>query len=433
METSDDEFGSSSVNPTESNFCGVCGMTFSTRQLRIKHENAHKRTIGWKCSCCGCLAFQSSDRNKHEKRLHNLIRITREDIRSRDAIRIRKSQLSALANVGFLLVEVQRTARPSALPPNDPAATIEELESIMHSKPPRAYNFESCPLCGFKNYTSRRRRDNHIAKHTMLDNAYYCSLCGIQEHDAAQRNKHEMKVHNFTRADDHQKHKEPIKISQNDLGKYNNVGTNFDQVQQSALGLSKVKADSLIETRKRSRVIDVITLDDSDDEISSLSIQSPVRFRSSAPFRQTETIASIGQHKTNGDFFSIQLNIEPQFLYYDYKAIGSELPIKTWKKTPRSEVLVLHLKRREWNGDLLLGEPICHFMLSDVCDHFLTFAKPNAQLLAKEFAHIALKFPSFVQLMEHVKQMNLRSTMVIANNATKKSLHRLVSTNFVVT
>ncbi|KAI6204246.1 hypothetical protein M3Y94_00650500 [Aphelenchoides besseyi] len=303
----------------------------------------------------------------------------------------------------------------------------------MNSKPPPIYKFESCPHCGFNGFVNALRRNNHVTKHTILDTAYTCSLCGIQEHNAALRNQHETKVHNFNRENEHQKHKEPIKISQNDLGKYNNVGTNFDQVQQSALELREAKADPLVENTRRSRVIDVITLDDSDDEISPPATRSPVQFQSSAPFRPTAKVTIIGPHNTNDDFFSTQLNIEPQFLYYDYKAIGSELPIKAWKKTPGSEFLVLHLKRRDWCGNLFLGEPVYHFMLSDVCDHFMAYAKPNTEPLVKEFAQVALRFPSFAELMEHVKQMNLRSTLIIVNNATKKSLQHLVSTNFVVT
>ncbi|KAI6180113.1 hypothetical protein M3Y98_00684300 [Aphelenchoides besseyi] len=331
MQNNDAEQGPSSSSPNDPILCRICGINFIARKLRDNHENTHKRTNGWKCSCCGCFATLSSDRNKHEKLMHNF------------------SQLSSLFNVGLLLVEVQQTARHSTLSRNDPDATIEEIQLLMDSKP------------------SRERRIKERRKSSY-------------------------------------------------------AGKNFGHIQQTSVVFCEPKADLTIKTLRRSKSVEIIILDHLNSESSA------PQFQSSSPFRLTAPLASIGLQKADVNLLSIKLSIGPQFLYYDYK----ELPIQTWKDNSMCELLVLRFKQRKWNGDARLNEPVCHFMLSDVCDHFLVFAKPNSQLLVDTFVQMALKFPSFVQLMKHVKQMNLRSIMVIASEANKHSIAHLVSSNFVV-
>ncbi|KAI6226343.1 hypothetical protein M3Y99_01303500 [Aphelenchoides fujianensis] len=100
------------------------------------HPNAHKEDPKKSsfCAICGIIMQKSSGRNVHEHNQHGFIR-HEADEKIKEVVRIRKSQLPRLFNVGTKLVDVQRTAVPSSNPHADEFATDNELQEVVHADP----------------------------------------------------------------------------------------------------------------------------------------------------------------------------------------------------------------------------------------------------------------------------------------------------------
>ncbi|KAI6204414.1 hypothetical protein M3Y94_00671800 [Aphelenchoides besseyi] len=263
--------------------CRTCGMNFHSGATKKRHEDTHRKTVGWKCSCCGGLQQSAASRNNHEKCAHNFERLD-EDCGFRGAVKMRKDQLPQLFNIGFLLDEVQKTACKSVAPTNDPEATEEELNEIMNKNPQRPPIHSSCSFCGMKNFWAKSTLDLHFAKHNLLD-GFTCSLCGIKEERAYQRNLHEKNSHNFSR-NSHTKSKEAVQISEEVLKSCRQVGTNFADVQRSALPTTSTNEHSALNPepvqrptkRSSSASIELVTLDSSDDESQpTISVHRPLQ------------------------------------------------------------------------------------------------------------------------------------------------------------
>ncbi|KAI6225473.1 hypothetical protein M3Y99_01335400 [Aphelenchoides fujianensis] len=106
------------------------------------HPNAHnedpKKTFS--CAVCGIVMQKPSGRNVHEKNQHGFIR-DEADANMKAAVKIQKSQLARMVNVGTALVDVQRTAVPSRDLQAGEYANEEDLEAIVDEDPQNA----NCP------------------------------------------------------------------------------------------------------------------------------------------------------------------------------------------------------------------------------------------------------------------------------------------------
>ncbi|KAI6180246.1 hypothetical protein M3Y98_00699100 [Aphelenchoides besseyi] len=471
--------------------CQICGIELHSGEGKRKHEITHTKTIGYKCSCCGSLQQTADIRNSHEKKSHNFARLPK-DRQRKEAIKMRKSQLSDLYNVGFLLVEVQKTGCESAAQTNDPEATVEELSEIMNKKPQRPLSYLSCSICGRKYSFKKICQNLHIAKHH-LQEGFMCSLCGVKDNCASYRNAHERRAHDFVRTE-HRTSKEAVKISKEQLKNCKQVGTNFAEIQRSALPTTSTNEHSVLNSEpvqrpsKRSSAIEVVTLDSSDDEFqpqSTISVResSPVvqRLNQSAPLscslkrvrlvedntlddynddllpesaiqtpqptnstsQLTTSIARLQSFLTTSqptiqnrvNELMAEMLKNPQFLYYDYKAVGFEfsvLPVIIWKNNPNCELMVLRLDSANWNENITLESPFCYFNLNDEFGHFLGFAKPNSQLLADRFKGALSSVTSFKQLLECLHQMDFQSSLIITNELGRGSIRSFASERFVI-
>ncbi|KAI6220895.1 hypothetical protein M3Y99_01585700 [Aphelenchoides fujianensis] len=160
--------------------CSTCGVTANSRALMRQHEAAHERRFEWECAVCRTTYRRFSERNAHEITLHGFQRAAADKCR-KEAVRIWKSQVGRLYNVGTKLVEVQQKALPSAFrwPAGDRNATVAELQAAIDRKADKPLHFdEGCPHCGFKakNYLNFNL---HVAAHTSA-HSFLCSLCGTR-------------------------------------------------------------------------------------------------------------------------------------------------------------------------------------------------------------------------------------------------------------
>ncbi|KAI6231042.1 hypothetical protein M3Y95_00339700 [Aphelenchoides besseyi] len=494
MEDVDEEIdysGDEEANSTVQTFCSVCGMFFPGGSGRKNHEEVHQRQSGYKCSCCGGFSATKQNRNNHEKKCHNFLRSTA-DSSFENAVRIRVSQIPWLCNVGNLFVEVQKTATHCTHQTNDSEASIEEIEQTMKLNPQRQLKTPPCPICGMKYIHNEDKRNIHIAKHNLLD-GFTCSLCGIKENGASQRNIHEKKIHHLKR-NSHKKSKEAVQISEEVLKSCKQVGTNFADVQRSALPTTSTnehsalnpgpvhrrpKRASAIElitldssdeesqptisvreplhvvqplnqiahlprSPKQIRVVEEITLDDSDDDLlPEPIIQTPEAINSTSQFTTptprsrsfTSTPQPTTQNRSRSNELMNAMSKKPQVVYYDFKAVGTELrvlPISMWKYCADCELLVLRSDLAHWNGNIVLERPFCCFHLNDELGYFLGFAKPSSQLLANQFKGLLSNLTSFNQLIERMHGMNFRSTLIITNDMNRASIHSLSSPVFIV-
>ncbi|KAI6210439.1 hypothetical protein M3Y96_00328100 [Aphelenchoides besseyi] len=368
----------------------------------------HQQQIGWECSCCGGFLSSKQNRSKHERKSHKFVRLP-PDCSIQNAVRIRMSQLPWIYNVGNLFVEVQKTATHCAQLINDSEASIEEIEQLMKSNRQLQPKTPQCPICGMRNIHNEDKRNVHTAKHD-LQEGFMCSLCGVKDNCASYRNAHERRAHDFVRTE-HRTSKEAVKISKEQLKNCKQVGTNFAEIQRSALPTTSTNEHSVLNSEpvqrpsKRSSAIEVVTLDSSDDEFqpqSTISVResSPVvqRLNQSAPLscslkrvrlvedntlddynddllpesaiqtpqptnstsQLTTSIARLQSFLTTSqptiqnrvNELMAEMLKNPQFLYYDYKAF-SVLPVIIWKNNPNCELMVLRLDSANWNEKTL--------------------------------------------------------------------------------
>ncbi|KAI6180115.1 hypothetical protein M3Y98_00684500 [Aphelenchoides besseyi] len=313
-QNSDDEAQETSApqnqtDTTSSNIsCSICGMKFKSCGPKVQHEKAHLRDSGCRCSICGIYLSHFFKRTKHEKDTHNLTRFP-EDQSTREAVKIKKSQLSDLFNVGFKLLEVQRSAKSSKAQTKDRDATIKDIRELMEKNPQRASAIPPCPVCGMQTFSYAGHRELHVESHSRA-NGYICSLCGSTSISAGRRNKHERRVHQFERTANI-RCKNAVKIPQEDIRKYKLIGKNFEQVQESALPLETVQPETIRKSPTRKRTLDrlcksrvsvtsssrarlqkrpkveIVTLSDSEGETSFPQTQS---FVSTAPLQLTPIV-----------------------------------------------------------------------------------------------------------------------------------------------
>ncbi|KAI6225475.1 hypothetical protein M3Y99_01335600 [Aphelenchoides fujianensis] len=100
------------------------------------HQNAHteNRKKPFRCAVCGIYAKKSSGRNVHEKTQHGFIR-HKAEANTKAVVKIRKSQLAQLFNVGRKVAKVQRTADTPLASQADEYATKKDLQAIVHADP----------------------------------------------------------------------------------------------------------------------------------------------------------------------------------------------------------------------------------------------------------------------------------------------------------
>ncbi|KAI6221395.1 hypothetical protein M3Y99_01552000 [Aphelenchoides fujianensis] len=115
--------------------CLECGIHLHGRNP-TDHQNAHKKDPmkQFRCAVCGIYAQKSSGRMTHEKNQHAFIR-HRADAKIEAVVRIRKSQLAQLFNVGTKLVELQCTAEFSSDPQDVEYPNEEDLQAIVDADP----------------------------------------------------------------------------------------------------------------------------------------------------------------------------------------------------------------------------------------------------------------------------------------------------------
>ncbi|KAI6204209.1 hypothetical protein M3Y94_00646000 [Aphelenchoides besseyi] len=390
-------------------------MSFELGGSRLAHEAAHKRENGWTCSVCGCSYTSRRDRKRHES-LHGFFRFD-EDEELTTAVKIQKSQLSTLKNVGVLLAEMQRSALPSIAQKNDEDASVEELQQVERlqapSNRPESLAPKSCPICGKGGYQRPNHLKEHVQKHS-LQCGFSCSLCGVRLTNAAGRKSHEKVVHRFERSA-YCNRKEAVKIPKEALRKYTNVGKNFAEVQRHALAIPS-RANNHRQTT--TTTAQPMPQSPANDSISKEPVVQPT----------TPTV----QSPSKANQLMVELMKKPKFMFYDYKAIGSEfsiLPISAWKNFAACEVLILRLDTKDWTHSLELDSKICSFMLSDQFGYFVAFEKPYSRLLSK---HLASTFSTFTQLMQLVNDQNLTPALIIADEDNRNLIQHLVSPNFVV-
>ncbi|KAI6172907.1 hypothetical protein M3Y98_01025300 [Aphelenchoides besseyi] len=89
--------------------CKICGIICGTSHAFQQHMDNHKRKNGSLCSLCGIQAPTSTQRNFHERAVHNFRR-ARFDADRSEAVKVKASLLSKLKNVGLNFQAVQKNA-----------------------------------------------------------------------------------------------------------------------------------------------------------------------------------------------------------------------------------------------------------------------------------------------------------------------------------
>jgi hypothetical protein len=92
------------------------------------------------------------------------------------------------------------------------------------------------------------------------------------------------------------------------------------------------------------------------------------------------------------------------------------LPLDTWVNTMGCEILILHLATDEWVGT---AEPtFTHFtfVLNDQTGYFLCYSKHNSEHLLQKLWSFVSKSVSFVQLLQELYAMSIRSVLTVTTD-----------------
>ncbi|KAI6180201.1 hypothetical protein M3Y98_00694200 [Aphelenchoides besseyi] len=350
----------------------------------------------------------------HEKICHKFERFP-EDCKTKEAVKIQKNQLPQLFNVSYLLVDVQKSAIKSAAETKDLDATTEELQQLMDSNPQRPSKKPKKVQTNIKKAQRSSRSNARRDEYPLLESK------PVQR---PSKRSSAIEVVTLDSSDDEFQPQSTISVRES--------SPVVQRLNQSA---------PLSCSLKRVRVLEEITLDDSDDDfLPEPAIQTPQpnirasQFSCHTPQPTNSTLQLMTsmarsqsfittpqpttQNKNRANELMTEMFKKPQFLYYDYKAVGSEfsvLPISIWKNCADCELMVLQLDSANWNGNITLESPFCYFNLNDKFGHFLGFAKPNSQLLADRFKGALSSVTSFKQLLECLHQMDFQSSLIITN------------------
>ncbi|KAI6238075.1 hypothetical protein M3Y99_00734800 [Aphelenchoides fujianensis] len=308
----------------------------------------------------------------------------------------------------------------------------------------------ACTTCGLDAFRTASTRNRHKLQHRRAAcRPFGCGICGIFVATAVERNKHETSTHHFERSVADKKRPEGIQMTPEQLAELRNLGTNFAEVQRSAVPSAALVGTSGPERGRRltrSQAArrappEVISLSDSEDEVETplptapaaaqpasglVALQRPPDYRPRSLDRTAEFSRLFGL-----------LVFNPTIVYYDFLRLDRQfslLPIRLWLKARESTLLFLRLATRQSTAPAGLGVPRATFAPNDQFGEVHLFCKWTGHPLADRFAPLAAERwtgGSFAQFMAEVRQLDER-TVVVADELDRPDVWHLQAERFVV-